>query len=561
MREVSLVGKSFVFKFDFSKALIDLIKKIPNARWDSSSRVWKVPVKHRELVQAFVLANDFEANFEFSEIQTVKKEQPDTSNLIETLRLSKIYPILRDYQKTGAEFLITTSKALLADEAGNGKSLQIISAVYPTGLLPCLIVTKAVLKLTMQHEIAKWFPEATSHVINGKSLYDLPKADFYIVNYDILAAWVDSFKKLNFKSVVFDESHYIKESSSQRGKAALKIAKNKDFIFLLTGTPILNKPKDLIHQLNVLGRLDDFGGKWSFATRYCDLKHTPFGVDINGASNTKELNERLSSFMLRRRKKDVLKDLPDRQITDVYLELSNRKEYDFAHRDTVEWLKDKTKNYTDFLKSIENLSPLKQAQAKWQRRQLHQNDTIVGEQLVRIEKLKQLSAKGKLKAAVEWVENFLETGEKLILFCTHKEIQDNLAKAFPEAVTIYGRDSLEKRDQNVQKFQNDPATKLIICSIDSAAEGLTLTAASNVAFLEFPWTAAKVDQAISRAHRLGQLEKVTGYFLLAESTIDEDIYALLKQKSDIAAQVIDGEEVGELNLSIIEDLTLALVAA
>ena len=557
MRLVSLAGKSFVFKFDYNTQLIAEIKKIPSARWDIDSKTWKVSTKHMAQVKDFISKHAFIKDFSFDDV-TAARKAVNSAEYIKKLKANSIFNVLREYQKIGAEFLLNTQRALLADEAGNGKSLQVIAASYPTGLIPCLIITKAVLKLTMQHEIAKWFPEASSHVISGRKQYPLPQADFYLINYDILASWVDAIKKLKVKTLVFDESHYIKEASSQRGKAALQIAKSKDFIFLLTGTPILNRPKDLIHQLNVLGRLDDFGGKWGFAARYCNMHKTAFGMDISGASNTKELNERLSSFMLRRRKKDVLKDLPDRQLTDVYLELSNRDEYDFAHKETVEWLKDKTRDYKQFLKSIEHLSPLKRAQAKWMRAQLHQNDTLIGEQLVRIEKLKQLSAEGKVKAAVKWVENFLESDEKLILFCTHKNIQDSLLKAFPKAVTIYGRDSLEKRDKSVQEFQNNPAVNLIICSIDSAAEGLTLTAASNVAFLEFPWTAAKVDQAISRAHRLGQLDKVTGYFLLAENSIDIDIYNLIKEKSNIAAQIVDGEDVGELSMSIINDLMVQL---
>lgn len=151
--------------------------------------------------------------------------------------------------------------------------------------------------------------------------------------------------------------------------------------------------------------------------------------------------------------------------------------------------------------------------------------------------LRSLSAQGKVKQAVDFVNTFLASGKPLILFCSYHSIVDAIKKAFPKAVSVTGRDSLVEKQAAVDSFQNGHA-QLIVCSIKAAGVGLTLTASSNVAFIEFPWTYADCCQCEDRAHRIGQKDNVTCYYLLGRRTIDRVLYNIIHQKKSIANQIM-----------------------
>lgn len=154
--------------------------------------------------------------------------------------------------------------------------------------------------------------------------------------------------------------------------------------------------------------------------------------------------------------------------------------------------------------------------------------------MVMINILRQVSARGKVEAVKEFLNDLLESGEKIILFVSLHEVVNELKKIYPKAVTITGMDSKESRQAAVDKFQGDPDTKIVICSIKAAGVGLTLTASSRVAFVEFPWTYADCCQCEDRAHRIGQKDNVSCYYFLGQNTIDEKVYDIIQTKKDIA---------------------------
>ena len=164
------------------------------------------------------------------------------------------------------------------------------------------------------------------------------------------------------------------------------------------------------------------------------------------------------------------------------------------------------------------------------------------EALVRFMTLRQLATLGKLPQAADFVRTFLASGAKLIVFCSLHAVVDELRKAFPHAVTVTGRDSAAQKQAAVDAFQRDPATRLIVCSIKAAGVGLTLTASSAVAFVELPWTYADCCQAEDRAHRIGQRDNVTCYYLLGRGTIDQTVYSLIHRKKSIAAQIMASDD-------------------
>ncbi len=322
-----------------------------------------------------------------------------------------------------------------------------------------------------------------------------------------------------FRSVIIDESHRVKDPSAQQTIFTKGITAGKKYVALLSGTPVVNRPEDLIAQLSIMNRLgEDFGGRGKFLADFCS-----FGKDSQDeqAEALARLSRKLyATCMIRREKKAVLPQLPDKTRTDLIIELDplSRQIYDTAAADLRQYLETYTA-CTD----VEI------------RRKMRM------EALVRFMTLRSLSAKGKIRQTVDFVKTFLASDKPLILFCSLHEIVDTLKKAFPQAVTITGRESAVEKQAAVDSFQAGN-TRLAICSIKAAGVGLTLTASSSVAFIEFPWTYADCCQCEDRAHRIGQKDNVTCYYLLGRDTIDSVLYAIIHRKKSIANQIMAADD-------------------
>ena len=218
--------------------------------------------------------------------------------------------------------------------------------------------------------------------------------------------------------------------------------------------------------------------------------------------------------MIRREKAKVLTQLPEKTRTDLYVDISNSEEYACAAEDLATYLRE-YKECTDYEVA----------------RKMRM------EALVKFMALRSIAAKGKVKQTIDFCRTFLANGKPLILFCSLHEIVDELKKAFPKAVTVTGRDSMMMKQAAVDAFQSGQA-QLIICSIKAAGVGLTLTASSNVAFCEFPWTYADCCQCEDRAHRIGQKDNVTCYYIIGRGTIDHTLYNIIQDKRSVANQIM-----------------------
>lgn len=210
----------------------------------------------------------------------------------------------------------------------------------------------------------------------------------------------------------------------------------------------------------------------------------------------------------------MLTQLPDKTRSDIYVDIDNRTEYDTAQQDLAEYLR----TYTE-------------ATSSDIRRKMRM------EALVKFMTLRSLAATGKVKLAADFIRNFLASGKQLIVFCSMHTIVDALKTEFPDAVTVTGRDSMQDKQSAVDSFQNAKA-QLIICSIKAAGVGLTLTAASDVLFIELPWTYADCCQCEDRAHRIGQKDNVTCYYMLGRNTIDRALYNIIHRKKGVAAEIM-----------------------
>lgn len=430
------------------------------------------------------------------------------------------YPYQRDGIIQGLEW----KRFLIGDEPGLGKTLQSIGVADIAQAYPCLVVCPSSLKINWQREFEK-FTQAKAIILDNSNattwpyLVEMKMYQVVIVNYESLRKWFvwdikgnpKSFRLKDvvfsdtirmFRSVILDESHRVKDPSTQQSKFVKGICTGKEYVMLLSGTPVVNKPEDLVAQLSIMDRLRDFGGRAQFMVEYGD------------GDNLDKLSQELYKHcMFRREKAKVLTQLPAKTRCDLYVDISNTDEYQLAYQDLAEYLR-QYEGCTDY--EI--------------RRKMRM------EALVKFMKLRSLASHGKVKPAIDFVRLFLESGQPLILFCSLHEIVDEILKAFPKAVTVTGRDSAAGKQAAVDAFQAGRA-KLIVCSIKAAGVGLTLTAASNVAFIEFPWTYADCCQCEDRAHRIGQKDNVTCYYLLGRGTIDHRLYGIIQDKRSVANQI------------------------
>ena len=442
------------------------------------------------------------------------------------------------YQREGIIYGLDKKRLIIGDEPGLGKTLQSIGIVDTADAYPCLVICPSSLKINWQREFEKFTDKSALVLDNAVRttwpyLLSMGMHQVAVINYESLRKYFvwdikggKSFRLKDvvfcpqirmFKSVIIDESHRVKDPSAQQTIFTKGITTGKEWIILLSGTPVVNRPEDLVSQLSIMDRLQEFGGRTKFVADYCtdpkDKKAEP-AVPLSVLSN-----QLYANCMIRREKAKVLPQLPDKTRVDLYVDISNAPEYSLAAADLAEYLR----QYTEC--------------TDWEiRRKMRM------EALVRFMTLRQLATLGKVAQAVDFIRTFLSSGKKLIVFCSLHEVVDALVKAFPGAVTVTGRDSAVSKQASVDAFQNNPDTMLIICSIKAAGVGLTLTASSNVAFVELAWTYADCCQCEDRAHRIGQKDNVTCYYLLGRGTIDHTIYSLIHQKKSIAAEIMNSDD-------------------
>lgn len=428
------------------------------------------------------------------------------------------------YQLEGIDYGLRKKRIIIGDEPGLGKTLQSIGIVNTAGVYPCLVICPSSLKINWQREVEK-FTDKKALVLDNSTqttwpyLLKMGMFQVAIVNYESLRkffVWDTGNKKpfrlkdvvfcphvQLFRSVIIDESHRVKDPSAQQTIFTKGICSGKQWVIMLSGTPVVNRPDDLVTQLSIMDRLRDFGGKSQFIAAYGE------GRNLEELSNTL-----YNSCLIRREKRMVLTELPDKTRVDLYVDISNEDEYRLAEDDLAEYLRQYTES-TDY--DIRRKMRMKA--------------------LVQFMTLRSIAAKGKVKQAIDFINLFLESGKPIIVFCSLHDIVDEIHKAFPGSATITGRDSMMDKQRAVDDFQSGKV-KLIICSIKAAGVGLTLTASSNVAFVELPWTYADCCQCEDRAHRIGQKDNVTCYYILGRNTIDGKLYNIIHTKKSIANEIM-----------------------
>lgn len=515
-------------------------------------------------------------------------------------RIPAAYAHLTSYAPGGA-----AARILLTDEMGLGKTVESLVAARACGVLDrggLLVVCPATLRHNWAKESLFWLGLGADDVtvltgrkprraarpfvvhVHGEDHEVEANADpreraVTIVNYDVIAHRIEELRTAGFGGVIFDESHYVKNAATKRTSAARYIASGRaprrrsagdekaddaapiGWRACLTGTPVVNKPQDLIEPLMILGRIAAVcaGTKADFRRRY-------LRPGTNEPQNLRRLNELLrGSVLIRRTKETVAGDLPAKSRAVVEVDIDNRKEYEACERDVVEWVRKRAERRARMETRVAGLSGSARSLAIQEHARSKAERAAQAQLLVQLGLLKRLAGQGKAAAAADWCRDFLDgTDKKLVVFAHHKDVQALLVERLREAagegavVHVLGDDSAEERNEAVTRFQNDDGVRVVVCSLRAAGVGITLTAASDVCFAEMGWTAAEMDQAEDRCHRIGQATPVTAWYLTAADTVEGRVMDAIEHKRSLAALAVDGAEAADLFTDVAEEVLSSL---
>jgi len=534
--------------YPYDRVWVTALKSFPGVTWDKDTKAWQVPIS------AAHDALDFCRRFDLSVPPDLLAHADDvaerTAALIHASRATDAdidvagLPLL-GYQRAGVQYALDAKRCFIADDMGLGKTIQSIATVEAAGAYPVAVICPPSLVLNWKAEYAKWLPDKTVAVVTDRKSFPEPGTyDVVVLGWSNIVHWVEQVK--GHQALIADESHYAKSYDAKRTKAAIKAAKTvppDGFVLCLTGTPVTNKPAEYAAQLEMMGRLADFGGKMGFYRRYCAAFRDQWGHwHLDGHSNLDELNEKLrATCYVRRVKEQVLKDLPP--VVHAPLVISGSpaamREYRKAEANIVEWLVERAAQIAEEL-------GVSVGSAKVRARMAAESN----EHLVRLSVLRRLAARAKMDAVTEWVEQVIAEDRKVVIAAHHREIVDELSHRFG-GLKIQGGQDVADVEEHKRRFMTEPSgtAPTITLSIQAAKTGHTLTAAQDVLFVELPWNWADVEQTYSRCHRLGQKGSVTATYLLCADTVDTEIYDLVQQKRSIVAAATDGGEVERFEMA------------
>ena len=433
-----------------------------------------------------------------------------------------------NHQKDGIKFLIKNKKCILADDMGLGKTYQSIVAALESGSERVLIICPSSLKINWMREVQNFCDDVS--IIQGTHWNP---SRFTIMNYDILKNFhtIEERNKeyedwelrreiadFNPDLLILDEAHYIKNHKSKRGAILKDLSKNFncDRVWLLTGTPIANRPMDYYNLLSIID--SPVANNWvHYAKTYCEgMRFKKGGKYVwvtKGASNLGELSTKTKRTILRRKKEDVL-DLPEKLITPVYLELQN-----------VDGYKSVWENYMT-------------------KRKLEGKKGNPAKDIVEMTLLRSFIAMETVPYSIEKTEEALELNKKVIIFCNFNDEMDYFLRHFGnKAVSVRGGMTDKQKQMSVDRFQEDDSCMVFVGQIKAAGVGLTLTKAEIVIMNSLDWVPGNHEQAEDRAYRIGQKETVNIYYMLIDDTIDTLVWYILNEKKKVIGTIMGEDDI------------------
>jgi len=452
------------------------------------------------------------------------------------------------FQKAGIEFMWNQKNVLQGDQMGLGKTIQAIGLFNMIDdFKSAVIICPNTLKRNWKNEIEEWlihdvpvricdsvdfefgdgisiinYEAFRNNTTRGSDKYTAPKRGGKYNNTEKIIRRIKKIK--NIDCLVMDESHRIKNWSSNTTRNIFKIRKYFDRKVLMTGTPIMNRPEELWTTIKFLGFKDKFGGtKKKFGFRYCDLKMSHWGWDYSGSSNLKELQIKMrSNFMVRRTRDQVLSELPKKFRKPVKVEISE------TYKQHLEEFSQVVKDITAFSASDMEM----------------ESNVLKGlkvDQIEDIAEIRKIVGQAKIIPVYEYTKEILEAGEKVVLFGHHTSVLEAYKRKFKNynPAFITGKVKQDDRQTEVEKFQEDESCRIIILNMAVGSVGLTLTRAHNTVFAELDYVPQIMNQAEDRTNRIGAKHPSTNHYILANGTLDAMIGEKIIIKQDIFDRAIE----------------------
>lgn len=443
--------------------------------------------------------------------------------------------ILMQYQHDGVRMSKSfNDRTLLADEMGLGKTVQVLYRIakllqtHPEGIF--VVVAPACAKYVWKNQAKQHFGIRT-FVCEGRKPPEMvqTRARVFIINYDILPGWVEFFRQAGIVLTAFDECHYLRNHTSRRTKAAARLQEDVPRVIGISGTPLMNRPIELFTVLNFL-QPGVFSSRLSFGMEYSHAKRERGTWTFKGAQNLPQLNRLLlDTCMIRRRKKDVLTQLPEKQRFLVEMPMEDMKEYQEASNNFMFWLRSRKP------------SSVKGAERN--------------EALVKIGYLVRLASKYKFNYLCEWIDNFIETSEgKLVVFTGRKALIRALEARYGDiAVKVDGDVPVPQRSILSEAFNKDKRIRLFLGNYVAAGVAIDLTGAEDLLAADLPWTPGELAQAEDRIHRMNSKGNARIHLSVATGTIETSIARILTEKMEILSAVLDGHGNGD-DLNVFDSL-------
>ena len=571
----------YYLRFPINDQLITRIKNLPEEtrKWNAGMMCWEVKVsslfalikRYRSSKKIhFDFGNEKSRKIFIEQIRKVEVTELEKRKFIADLKIKKEHWVkykqeletsyvdyseklhslinpeitLYPHQIVAAMFMNATRSTLISHEMGLGKTISSILYVEMNGFEKVVVVTPNSLKFNFYGEIKK-FTNSTAHIVNWKkNTCGIEEAKYVIINYEFFnpskksGRFLTKWKKLGIDvidAVVSDESHRLKNTKANTYKNFKSTFNKKMFrdgkiskIFL-SGTPAPNRAHELYTLLNQIS-ITDFPTKKHFQEYYCGMTRDDEGgygyVVDTMEQKFEELYHKIAPFTHRKRKKEVLTDLPDKTYQRIVLEMTEKEQ----------------KTYDEIEAGVAN--------------EFIENPT--NNPLTIMIRLRQYLAIIKVKHVIELIENVLQTGEKVVVVDFFKDSLYEINKILGDISGLHTGDvkDLEVRAEIVNKFQDILSQlKVFLGSIQTCNYGLTLTAASKLFIMTLPYSVGEYDQVSDRLHRIGQKAAVNIYVLVFPDTIDDYVFSAIEGKRKEIVKVIDNEDyTSDVSESVLSDV-------
>jgi len=489
---------------DFQRTLLG-IKRLDNRYFVSSTKTWFARNSRENVERLLSLGFAKQGDFSVDEGKKNKK-----GKIFKKIDRKAVDSRLFNYQIKGIEFIEgTDGNCIIADDMGVGKTAQAVSWLrIRKDVKKVIIVCPSFIRIKWQRELLEWGDISSAIFYKYK-----PQSNVIIISYDILYKHLQELLDEGFDCIIGDEVQYISNHKAKRTKAFISLARKIKYKVFLSGTPLRNRPRELYNVLSLIAP-KIFFNRWHFLQRYCNPVLTRWGWKFDGASNIDELVDLVEPYILRRKKEDVLSEIPEKQKFIIPLDLDDKYISEYAYEN-------------------EKIGEIIKSEKKIKKMEIKN----------KFEHLKEIAYMAKRKSMLEYIDSLIKQRDKIVIFAYHRHVIKDIFSYFRNVtVVVDGSVPMKQREYLLRIYNNDSNIKIFLGQILATGLGIDLTISSTVLFSELWWVPADMEQATDRCHRIGTKDNVQIYYLIAPGTVEDEMALALTEKFKLVKRILDKEE-------------------